>query len=394
MFIVKLLRFLKGYVKFSAGGVFIERFFNLAVHHGVPIWDAEKKDTEMAGCTPAKSYRRLRPYARRTHVHLRVTERHGLPFWLRRYRRRIGLGLGAVLFIAFLFGMGNFIWDIEVEGCAEVSEGEVLDTLAEQGMRIGAFIPALDARDLERTTLLSIKRLAWIAVNITGSTVTVEVRERTMPPEMYLDDDKPCNIVARATGHILSIDVYDGMGMIRAGDTVMEGDLIVSGIIEDAKGKTRIKHARAKVVARAKYTAQAEVPMTQTVREPTGQSDVHISLKAFSAELPLFWKRETEQPYELCRTMTPVSFLGFSTPFAICRDEIAYYREKTIQLTETEAKEQAIEKLGRIEEESMEDIKILSRQLAGKKEGGVYRLTAEYQCEMEIGREQEILINS
>lgn len=391
MFIVRLLRFIKGYVKFSARGVFVERFLNLAVHHQINLWNAVKHETEFTGCTPVKSYYQLRPYAKRAHVRLRVLERHGLPFLLQKYHKRLGLALGALIFIVFLFGMGNFIWDIEIQGCEEISEGEILDTLEENGLKIGAFIPSLNARDLERTTLLAVKRLAWIAVNITGSTVTVEIRERTMPPEMYLDDDKPCNIVARATGQILSIDVYEGAGMIKAGDTVMEGDLIVSGIIEDSKGKTQIKHARAQVIARTEYSTQIEVPMTQTVRTPTGESKSRISVKIFTAEVPLYLKKETSQLYELHRVITPVSFLGFSTPVSICQEQLCYYQENEIVLTEVEAKEQAIQKLAQAEK-FMEGIEVLSRELSGKKEGERYLLTASYQCNMDIGKEQEIFI--
>ncbi|MDD2956584.1 MAG: sporulation protein YqfD, partial [Oscillospiraceae bacterium] len=222
--------------------------------------------------------------------------------------------------------------------------------------------------------------------------VTVEVRERVMPPEMYLDDDKPCNIVARSTGHLLSVEAYEGQRLVKAGDSVVEGDLLVSGIIEDAKGKTQIKHARAKIMARTKYELSAEVPLTQTVREMTGEGAVRFSIRVLAAELPLYWRKDWPGLYEQRRTVTPITVLGLSTPLALCREELLFYRESTKQLSRVEAKEQALAQLEQTQADMAGEMTILSRELSGKEQNGVYRLTAAYWCEMDIGREQEIFI--
>ena len=132
---------------------------------------------------------------------------------------------------------------------------------------------------MERKTLLELKELSWIAVNITGSTVTVEVNERILPPDMYLDNDKACNIVARYTGQIHSMDIYDGQSDLQVGDTVLEGDLIVSGIVEDGKGQTRFVHARADIKAYTDYEIKIEVPLQQVKRIPTGETSTKKYLK-------------------------------------------------------------------------------------------------------------------
>ena len=137
------------------------------------------------------------------------------------------------------------MWTIEVVGNETVSSDEILDFLEEEGLKIGSYKSALNPRELERKTLLELKELSWIAVNITGSTVTVEVNERILPPDMYLDNDKACNIVARYTGQIHSMDIYDGQSDLQVGDTVLAGDLIVSGIVEDGKDRPALStHGR------------------------------------------------------------------------------------------------------------------------------------------------------
>lgn len=112
---------------------------------------------------------------------MQIEERFGWPMWRRKYRKRVGLVVGILLFFGILAFLGNFVWTIEVVGNETVSSDEILDFLEEEGLKIGSYKSALNPRELERKTLLELKELSWIAVNITGSTVTVEVNERILP---------------------------------------------------------------------------------------------------------------------------------------------------------------------------------------------------------------------
>lgn len=150
----------------------------------------------------------------------------------------------------------------------------------------------MNPRKLERKTLLELKELSWIAVNITGSTVTVEVNERILPPDMYLDNDKACNIVARYTGQIHSMDIYDGQSDLQVGDTVLEGDLIVSGHRGGRKRATRFVHARADIKAYTDYEIKIEVPLQQVKRIPTGETSTKKYLKILTWKIPFFWESD------------------------------------------------------------------------------------------------------
>ena len=91
MFLIKLLRFLFGYVRFESGGGFPERFLNLCAQAHFPLWEVTSRGGTMKAFTTVKCYKKFRSYARKAGVRLRVKERRGLPFLLRRYRKRIGI---------------------------------------------------------------------------------------------------------------------------------------------------------------------------------------------------------------------------------------------------------------------------------------------------------------
>ena len=393
MFIVRFLRFINGYVRFRVTGVFIERFLNLASRGGINLWNGSKTQTEYVGYTLMKHYKQLRPFAKKTGVYMQIEERFGWPFWRKKYRRRVGLAVGVGLFLGILAFLGNFVWTIEVVGNEIVSSDEILDYLQEQGLKVGSFKSSLDPRELERKTLLEIKELSWIAVNITGSTATVEVNERILPPDMYLDNDKACNIIARYTGQIRSMDVYDGQSDLQVGDTVLAGDLIVSGIVEDGKGQTRFVHARADVKAYTSYEIEIEVPLQQIKRIPTGETSLKKYLKVLTWKIPLFWESDQEKSYDAQqRTVSFVPF-GLSTPFGILEENRVYYTQKTVEYNEVQAKEEALQQLQEQEKVQLGEAEILKKELSGSLDKEIYRLKAYYTCIMEIGREQEILLD-
>ena len=146
MFVIKFLRWLRGYVIFRAEGAFVEEFLNRLVRAGILVWGTFKNGIQLTGRVRAKDYRRLRPHAKKTGVRLRVERRKGVPFFLYRYRKRIGIFVGLAVSLLFLWGMSLFVWDIQVTGNQVIQAEDVLRTVEEMGLKIGAFRPGLTAR--------------------------------------------------------------------------------------------------------------------------------------------------------------------------------------------------------------------------------------------------------
>lgn len=141
----------------------------------------------------------MRPLARKAGAVTRVKERHGLPFLLRRYRRRIGVAAGAALFIAFFAVTQQFVWVVEVQGNERVDSQVLLQALEELGVRRGVLKSGLDAREIQLEVQLKVDDLSWAALNIRGTTATLLVRERTVPPQK-IDTKVPANVVAARDG--------------------------------------------------------------------------------------------------------------------------------------------------------------------------------------------------
>ena len=155
----------------------------------------------------------------------------------------------AVLAAAVVLFLNLFVWEINISGNKAVSSEEIMATLANSGLKTGTLRTAHDARKIEWNIMNDNKEIAWATVNIQGCCVNVVVSETRREAEMKYDDDKPVNIIAAKYGVIRKMDVFDGQGVVKVGDAVMKGDLLVSATFEDRHGKLTLKHSRARVMA-------------------------------------------------------------------------------------------------------------------------------------------------
>ena len=139
MSLVSLLRFARGTVTFTVKGAFAERFLNLLSRNEIPVFLTRCTPEGYTAQTTVKHYRRIRPFVRKTHVRVRVVQRNGLPFWVQRYRRRVGLLVGIGLFCLCVGLSGQFVWSIELNGNQTVSDDAILQSLEEMGLHRGSW---------------------------------------------------------------------------------------------------------------------------------------------------------------------------------------------------------------------------------------------------------------
>ena len=244
--LVNILRFVRGTVTFEVRGDFAERFLNLLGRNGIPVFYTQWSDGGFVAQTTVKSYFRIRPYVRRTHVRVRVVKRQGLPFLMRRYSKRMGLIVGIALFILCINLSGGFVWEIQLNGNHLVPDDDILQTLEEGGLVRGSWKKSLNVNDLAMRLREAYPQIIWSAVNLVGSVAEVEISEQAEVEQPESTD--PCNVVASRAGQIVRMEVYDGQAVLQKGDAVQKGQLVVSGVVKSTKGITILRHASAQVL--------------------------------------------------------------------------------------------------------------------------------------------------
>lgn len=390
MLILRAIRKVPSCVDFRAEGVFCEKLLTEAMKNGLGISFPRKSGYTMRGTVQAAEYRSLCKIARRLGLKMRIEKKHGIYFTLKRHRDKIGFAAGAIFAAAVVLFLNLFVWEINISGNKAVSSEEIMATLANSGLKTGTLRTAHDARKIEWNIMNDNKEIAWATVNIQGCCVNVVVSETRREAEMKYDDDKPVNIIAAKYGVIRKMDVFDGQGVVKVGDAVMKGDLLVSATFEDRHGKLTLKHSRARVMAETDYEITVEFPLEQVIETTGGVKKSVKGIEIMGLSIPLGSSRGCEElPAE--KEEKELYFLWIRLPVKeICTKYYAVKRN-TITYTAEQAKGGAFQLLEQKEAEEMSNMEIILRKTEEKIANGKYIIRASYDCIMDIAEEQDIL---
>lgn len=372
---------LTGSVVIRCEGGYPARFLNAAADAGIPLWDVRHKDGVLWCRAHAADYRNLRPAARRACVRMRVQKRCGIVFRLRRFRLRFGLAVGALLFFAVLSALSSRIWVVNIQGNSTVPDGDIRRMLEPLGIRVGGSFDEVDLTELRLTALQQLPELTWLTVNQSGSIVTVEVRERTAVEP--LSDTAPANLVAACDGVILRVNAVRGQAVVKPGDAVTRGDLLISGVMDSSVGP-QLKRAAGSVIARTSHTLTVTIPLRETVTDRTERVVERPSLALFGLQIPLY----TDSPLTGEPTVTteslPLRANGVALPIGLHITRYHYAVEETIVRTTEEATALAEQRLSDAEQLLRETLTVEERVLHREITADGITLTAVYTGTQEL----------
>lgn len=238
-----------------------------------------------------------------------ILHTYGFLEWIRRYRHRSGILCGMVLFLLMVLLSGNFVWKVEVTGNTNLTEAQIRQGLEALGCGVGSYIPHLDRYAISDRYLRAESGLSYVSVNRKGNVLHVMVRERVSTDAV--DDSAPCNLIAAEDGVIVYTTINDGMLLVKPGEVVRAGALLVGGVMEDTQGNTFITHATGHVYARVVRTITVEIPYEETVVTGYELVGSEKMLKIFGKTIKISKNCGNLPPtYDTIQTELPLTFPG------------------------------------------------------------------------------------
>ena len=279
-----LYRFITGFLEVEFSGDVAEMILNICAKSGLSLWNSKRRGQKIRCYITVRDFKALPAAAKKSGIRVHILKKQGLPFIINRYKKRFGIPVGAALFFCFLYMMSCFVWTVEVSGNKYVPESEILAACEKIGIREGVLKSKINPQIAKQELLLELEKLAWASVNIEGSRVTVNVTE---VKEKGNDNSVATNLKATADGIITKIDVTSGNCVVKAGDTVAKGQLLVSGVIERADS-TRFVHSAGSITARTERIIEVSAYFKRTVSEKTGRVKNRSVLSFFGIRIPLY----------------------------------------------------------------------------------------------------------
>jgi len=267
--LISIWNFLRGYVMIEVVGFSIERFLNMAAHRDIYIWNIERQGHKIDMNVSVKGYKMLKLCARKTGCKIKIKRKIGLPFITYHYRKRKMLPIGIFLFIILIYTMASFVWLVEVAGNEKITSQEIVEQLAENGYAIGGLKCKMNLRGAEKVLMGYFPGILWTGIYFEGTKLMVEVTE-TVPEPLMVDHSSPANIVAKSDAVILDIITRKGTPLVKQGDTVRKGDVLVKGAVPIGEEEEIIYvHASADIMAKTYYVIKTELPIKKIYKDYT-----------------------------------------------------------------------------------------------------------------------------
>lgn len=289
-----------GYVRVRLTGRSPERFFNLCRSSKILLWNIACVKEEYRFFLLLPDFYRIRPFARKAGVRVRIQEKLGLPFFLYRNRKRKLFAVGAASFFLLLFVLSRFIWNISFSGNLLFTDDMLTGQLREIGVCYGMPKRGVDCDRIEEELRSRCPRIVWVSAHVSGTRLQIRIRENETADGIPLREESPRNLVAETAGTVVSILVRAGKAAVQPGDEVEKGQILVEGMLpvtNDSGEVERTLFVRADADIRLRTTKiyREWVPHFQTVRSYTGKKQRGFRLRAGAVDIlampPLAGKR-------------------------------------------------------------------------------------------------------
>ena len=276
---------------------------------------------------------------------------------------------------------GVFVDNIESE--------EILNLANGFGIKNGILKSSINASILENYILNEFPNISWASVNLTGSRLNLEVKEKTIPPEL-IPSNFPCNIISDSDAQIVRLEIYSGKPEVKVGDAVTKGQILVNGITEDSLGNSKCCQAEAKIFAKIKKTIKEEIYLEQINKIKKNKKIKRKNLTFFNVNIPLNFLPIPKGNYERKFKVKNLTLFNKKLPVTLYEEIWNKFEINRTFLAFPKAKELALENISRREKLELNDIKILNYEDNFKKFNNRIILNRFYTCIKDISKKEQI----
>ena len=193
---------------------------------GIQLYQIRQKESYLYISIHLDDFRAVQQIMREKRCRFHIEKKMGIPFAISRIRRRHGLWLGCCTGMAMLYLLLSFLWGYEVSGNVYYSQEHMVALVQEYGMVPGARMNKFDYDALAQQIVLDHPEFTWIQLEPQGTTLKITVKER-LQDDRHIE--KTGSLVASSDGRITELLVFRGTALVKQGDWVTEGQVLVGG---------------------------------------------------------------------------------------------------------------------------------------------------------------------
>lgn len=256
--------------RFTVEGLNLERFVQAAAQSGTDLTELHRDGARrLTAVADESSAAQLATLADEGGWLLTIGERVGAgkaaDALSRRWLTVIGVAVAAVLCLI----ASQMCWRIELVD-AGAYEAELHSALKDMGVAAPCMRSSVDVQALQRVLEWRYPQIAWFECGWRGVTLTVRAVQGNVKSAADAAGDS-CNVIASQDGVVQQIITRAGTPVVKVGDTVRAGQVLIEGTERTSAGEVKPVAARGSVYARVWVEAAVETPLQGIETTPTGE---------------------------------------------------------------------------------------------------------------------------
>ena len=388
-----LMRYVYGYVDIEVEGYYIERFINICASKGIYLWKTKRnKSTILCARIKREDFKKLRAICKKTQCKMKIRNKKGVSFVLGRYKKRKIFVIFLFIILFVIIGLSNFIWNIEITGSDGINSSEILEIAKENGLDIGKWKNSIDTKKVINDLRLKRDDIAWVGIDIEGTNVVIKIEKADKKPDI-IDENEYCSIVADRDATILKISAVNGTSLVKKGDKVKKGDILIAGWMDGKYTGRRYLHAQGEIQAKISYKNKQRIDFIENKKEETGMAESKYCVNINNFKINLYKGVSKFQNYDTIEETKKLKlFSQFYLPISITKKVNKEYRNVQIIHDINEAKEIG-KKLATDELEKQIENKdnILDKRVTIYEETSYVEVEVIYDVKESIGTKEKIV---
>ena len=279
MLIKILLKYILGYVRITVEGYYIERFINICTTSKILIWNLKReKGVKLYLNIGIKDFYKSIKVAKKLKCKVKIIRKRGIPFLINKYKKR-KIFFIALITIAILIGIStNYVWNINIEVEENLEIQNIERDIKEAGLEVGMLKNKVNVQDIVNKIRLKRSDISWMGIELKGTNAIVKIVKSKEAPEI-IDEKDYSNIVSDKSGIVTKIIAQNGTALVKVGDEVKEGQILIQGVMEGKYTGTRFVHSLGEIEAIVKYNKTKKIPLKTTEKVTTGKKETKFKIK-------------------------------------------------------------------------------------------------------------------
>jgi len=353
----------KQHIKVRFSGSSPERFINMCKHKQLKIWELKSNEQGYECYMVAEDFKKIKAIVKKTNLKIKIIEKRGIGFKIFQYRKRRLFLFGSIIGLCILFFATQRIWNINIQGNESLTQDILYDYLNDNDVFVGMNSRDVNCEELCKMLRRDFQEIIWVSTALEGTKLRIDIRENADTIKERDESEVAQDIVSNVEGTIMSIVTRKGVPLVKAGDEIHIGDLLVSSkveILNDAGEVVREQFVKADADIFVKYVLKYQDSCSNTYMQKnylkTKKKIISLQVLSYNLELGVHRKSKFQEIKGFQKQILPFLTIG----------------EKISQEYEAEKMEYQMEEQKKILEDSYElyaeqlreqDIKILSEEI-------------------------------